>query len=172
MAKTIHNKIVDNLMMDGNTEVEDITSVGLPEIAFIADELANVSGLAGNLNVPDVTRVQAMTFTINHNNGRNCEGLNTPTWHDFEFRTAQQVMETTRADMNHRSIKYRVEAYPTKISDGTVERGNPLGATIEYSVRRVEKEVAGQVVTKVDILGGEIMINGRSYTSDVQRLLQ
>lgn len=170
MPKKVHNKIVGQKLMDGNLEVEDVTSVTIPDIEFTADEY-DVSGLAAAFEAIDPTHVNAMTFSISHNNGTNCQQLNSPKKHHFEFRLAQQALNTAKGDTGYQSVKYRVDGMPKKISDGTAERGNPLGTTVDYTVLRFEKEVAGKVVTLIDALSNIIKINDVDYTSQINQLL-
>lgn len=170
MPKKVHNKVVGNKLVDGSTEIEDVTSVDLPDIEFDTDEF-DVAGLVGLLEVVDPTHLKAMTFSVTHNNGLNCEMLSTPIQHNFEFRIAQQVLNVGMGATDYNSIKYRVSGYPKKSSGGTVKRGDPLGTTVDYSVHRYEKEVDGKVVTRIDILAGIVVINGVDISSQVSSLL-
>ena len=170
MPKKVYNKIVGQRLMDGSLEIEDVTSVTLPDVEFTTDEY-DVSGLAAVIEAIDPSHVNAMTFSVAHNNGLNCQTLNSPKKHRFEFRIAQQALNTALGSTEYNSVKYRVEGMPKKISDGTAERGNPLGSTVDYTVTRFEKEVGGTVVTLVDALAGIIKINGTDYTSQISTLL-
>lgn len=170
MNKQVHNKVIDHRLLDGSTLVEDVTSVDLPEIEFDNDEV-DIPGAAAKINVILTNRVNAMTVTINHNNGNGCEGLNSPELHKIELRVAQQVITTSTGVAGAKGVKVRFAGYPMKISDGSVERGNPLGASVQYSVQRYEKEVAGKVVTCIDALAGILIINGKDYANVVNKLL-
>lgn len=170
MPKKVHNKVVGQKLVDGNLEIEDVTSVTLPDVIFTADEF-DVSGMSAAIEMIDPSHVDAMTFSVNHNNGLNCQTLNDPKKHKFEFRTVQQVLNTALGSVEHQSVKYRVEGMPKKISDGSVEKGNPMGTSIEYTVMRYEKEVAGKVVTLIDALAGKVKINNVDYTSKINSLL-
>lgn len=170
MPKKVYNKIVGQRLVEDNLEIEDVTSVTLPDIEFTTDEY-DVSGLAAVVEAIDPSHVNAMTFSVAHNNGLNCQTLNAPRKHKFEFRLAQQALNTAMGNTEYNSVKYRVDGMPKKISDGTAERGNPLGTTVDFAVTRFEKEVAGEVVTLVDALAGIIKINGVDYTNQINALL-
>lgn len=170
MPKKVHNKIVGQRLYDGANEVEDVTSVTLPDVEYGADEF-DVSGLVGALEVIDPTHINAMTFSISHNNGLNCQTLSTPIQHNFEFRIAQQVLNVATGNTEYKSVKYRVSGKPKKVSDGSAERGNPLGSTVDYAVNRYEKEVDGRIVTQIDILAGIVRVNGYDFSSQVANLL-
>lgn len=170
MPKKVFNKIVGQKLVDGAVEIEDVTGVTLPDIEYSTDEF-DVSGLVGALEVSDPTHINAMTFSVKHNNGLNCQTLSTPIQHNFEFRLAQQALNVGLGTTEYKSVKYRVSGYPKKISDGEAERGNPLGSTVDYTVNRYEKEVDGKIVTQIDILAGIVKINGRDFSSQVANLL-
>lgn len=170
MPKNVHNKVVGNRIFDGELEVEDITSVTLPDISFTTDEY-DVSGLAAAIEAVDPSHVDAMTLSISHNNGLNCQQLSEPRRHKLEIRLAQQALNTGMGVTDYNSIKYRAEGVPKKTSDGTVERGNPLGTTVDFALTRFEKEVGGEVVTLIDALAGIIRINGVDYTRPINALL-
>lgn len=170
MPKKVANKVVGNKLMDGSYEIEDVTSVTIPDVEYGVDEF-DVSGLAAVIEAIDPTHVNAMTFSIAHNNGLNCWRLNSPKKHQFELRIAQQVLNTSNGSVKPNSVKYRIDGMPKKISDGTVERGNPLGTTVDFTVLRFEKEVSGVVVTLIDALANIVKINGVDYTNQINELL-
>lgn len=171
MPKKIRANVVGQKVLDGRVEIEDVTSVDLPEISHIVTEV-DVPGMSGKMSIPDPTRVEAMTMSVNHNNGLNTRILNEPRLHSFEFRTAVQELDAAKGQLGYKSVKYRINGAFTKVSKGTIEAGNPMGSTCEYSVYRYEEEQDGQVVTLIDILKGIIRINGRDYNSEVLNMMR
>ena len=171
MPKKVRANVVGQKVLDGRIEVEDVTSIDMPEISHVLTEV-DVPGMAGKMSIPDPTHLEAMTMSIAHNNGLNSQVLNEPRVHNFEFRLAVQELDATKGQIDHKSVKFRVSAAFTKVSKGTIETGNPLGSTNEYSVYRLEEEREGKVVTLIDILKGIIRINGKDYNSDVLRMLK
>ncbi len=167
----VYNNVVDHRLIDGGEDVEDITSVTLPNLEHSTAEI-NVAGMAAAVEVPDVTHYNAMEFSVAHNNGVNGSLLGTPGKHQMEFRLARQLYNVAKTDMGYESVKYRVTGLHKTRQFGTVERGNPTGYTDVYSVIRFEEEVAGKIVTLVDAASGIVKINGRDYTSPVQDLLK
>lgn len=171
MAKSVYNNVVDHRVMDGGTEVEDVTSVALPDISFVASDF-KASGMAGTLSVPDMSNLEAMSLTINHNNGRNAEKLSAPGKHNIEFRIARQRLNVANSDLEYVGGKYRFVCFLKGDKGGTIERGNPVSGSNEYSVGRYEREVDGRVVTLIDIVAGIVKINGVDYSSKVRNLLK
>lgn len=170
MPKKVHNKVIDHRMLDDDQVIEDVTSVTMPDVAFSTDEF-DPAGIAAAVEMVDATHVDAMTFSVAHNNGNNCERLSEPRKHKFEFRLAQQYLDTAQGATGGRSIKYRIWGYPKKVSDGTIERGNPIGSTIDYSVLRYEKEIDGKTTLLIDVMANIVQINGKNYSSQIQSLL-
>ena len=171
MPKKVRANVVGQKVMNGRIEVEDVTSVDLPEISHVLTDV-DVPGMAGKMSIPDPTRLEAMTLSISHNNGLNSHVLNEPRMHSFEFRTAIQELDAAKGQIGHKSTKFRINGAFTKVSKGTIETGNQLGSTCEYSVFRYEEERDGKVVTLIDILKGIIRINGKDYNSEVMKMLK
>ena len=50
MNKQVHNKVIDQRLFDGSTQVEDVTSVDTPEIEFVSDEV-DIPGATAKINI-------------------------------------------------------------------------------------------------------------------------
>ena len=155
MNKQVHNKVIDQRLFDGSTQVEDVISVDTPEIEFVSDEV-DIPGATAKINIVNPYQVSAMTVTINHNHGNGCDGLNTPELHQIELRMARQV---------------RFSGTPMKVSRGSIERGNPRGMSVQYSVQRYEEEENGKTIILIDALAGILQINGKDYAGTLNRIL-
>lgn len=170
MPKKVYANVAHQKIMDGANEVEDVTKVGLPDVAFTTTEF-NTSGLAGVLELANPSHVEKMNYSIAHNNGTNCHLLETPGTHEQEFRLARQYLDTAKADMQYDSVKIRVKGQPIKVSHGDVELGNPLGSTVEYACQRFEKEVNGEIVTLIDVAAGMVTVNGVDYMEPIRSII-
>lgn len=171
MPKRVYNNVVDHRLLDGSLVVEDVTSVTLPDLEHPTTTI-NVSGMAAAIDMPNPAQLNAMQFSISHNNGLNCEGLSMPSRHQFELRVVRQRYNVALTDQENESMKVRVIGVPKKTSKGSLERGNPYGSTVDYAVFRYEEEIDGKVVTLISPAEGIITINGKSYTSQVQSMLE
>lgn len=168
--KKVYSNVVDHILKDGNYKVEDVTSVGLPDITHPTTDI-KASGMAGTISMPDTTRVEAMTFTINHNNGVNCSRLARAGKHEFEFRAARQRYATNSVSMGLEAAKYRVTAIHQQTQKGNIESGNPYGSTETYSVVRYEEELNGVTTVLIDIPGGIVEFDGVRYSDKIANLL-
>lgn len=170
MNKQVHNKVIDQRLFDGSTQVEDVTSVDTPDIEFVNDEV-DIPGATAKVNIVTPYQVGAMTVTVNHNNGNGCAALATPELHKIELRMARQVISTATGESTPKSTKVRFSGTPMKVTRGSVERGNPRGSSVEYSVQRYEEEENGKTVILIDALAGILQINGKDYASEIARIL-
>lgn len=170
MNKQVHNKVVDSRIFDGSTLVEDVTSVDTPDIEFVNDEI-DIPGATSKLNIISPYQVGAMTLTVNHNNGNGCDSLNTPETHKLEMRVARQVITTATGETSYESFKIRAWGTPMSVSRGSVERGNPMGSSVKFSLMRYEEERMGKTTILIDALAGKLEINGKDYASQINRML-
>lgn len=170
MPKKVYNNVVDHRLIDNGNVAEDVTSVTLPTIEHPTTSVA-ASGMAMDVDIPNMAHLNAMEISVSHNNGVNCQYLGNPGKHNLEFRLARQRYNVAEGDNEYESAKFRCIAVHKSTEDGTVENGNPLGTTEKYSILRYEKEINGEIVTLIDAMSGIIRINGRDYRSPVESLL-
>ena len=170
MPSKVYNNVEDYRLIDNGRVVEDVQNVSLPTITRTSTSI-DAAGMVAAVDVPSSYHVDAMDFSIAHNNGVNCQQLSAPGQHTMEFRIARQRYNVIVGDFEYESVKYRVVGVHKSTDQGSVERGNPLGSTENYSVLRFEKEVGGEVVTLIDARTGDNRSNGVDYASPVQSLL-
>lgn len=171
MPSKVYNNVVDHRLLDGKTVVEDVTKVGLPTISHPSTEI-NASGMVMAVDMPDLAKLEAMEYTVVHNNGTNSHLLGVPGKHTHEFRTARQKYAVAKGEIGHESVKYRLVGVHKSSQKGDIESGSPYGTTDTYSCLRYEEEVDGKVITIIDAMAGVIKYNGVSYTDNVQNLLK
>lgn len=171
MPKKVYNNVEDHRLLDGKLTVEDVTKVGLPTIKHTVNSI-DVAGMAMAVDMPNTTHVDAMDYSIYHNNGLNCEVLANPGKHTHEFRTARQVYDVATARIKHVSVKFRLVGVHVETQKGDIETGSPYGSTEKYSCLRYEEEVNGKVTTLIDAMAGVIKYNGKTYSDEVKNLLK
>lgn len=169
--KAMKINVVDHLLKDGSREVEDVTSVVLPVFEHPTTPI-DTNGIALAMDVPDMTRFNAAEYSVAHNNGTNCQYLNTPGLHTQEFRAVRQKYTTSKTKIEYEQVKYRLTGMHKSTEKGTIETGNPWGSTDKYSLVRYEEIVAGKQTMLVDGPNNIVKINGRDYADDVKRLLK
>lgn len=171
MPKKIKINVEDHKLIDNGRTCEDITSVVLPTFEHPTTAVENVSGMAMNLNVPNPSRFNASELSVAHNNGVNCEHLSDPGKHNLEFRLARQTYDTSKTDIKHEGVKFRVRGLFLSVEKGTIQTGNPWGSTDKYGIDRYEEIVDGKQTFLVDATGNKLVVNGKSFTDDISSLL-
>lgn len=171
MPQRVYNNVADHRLLDGNRTVEDVTKVGLPTVKHPTTTI-DAAGMAMAVEMPNTTHIEAMDFTITHNNGVNCQYLSTPGKHEIEFRTARQRYNVTAGEIAHESVKFRLVGVHVETQKGDIETGSPFGSTDKYSLLRYEEEIDGKVTTLIDAMAGIIKFNGVTYTDAVANLLK
>ncbi len=170
MPKKVYNNVVGHRLVDNGRVAEDVTSVGIPNIEHPTTTVSS-SGMAMDVDIPNMAHVNAMELSISHNNGVNCRYLSDPGKHNIEVRVARQKYNVAEGDNEYEGVKFRFIAVFKSAEDGTIENGNPYGSTNKYSILRYEKEINGELVTVIDAMSGIIRVNGKDCISPVESLL-
>jgi len=170
MPKMVYNNVVGHRVIDNDRVIEDVTSVGIPTIEHPTTSVSS-SGMAMDVDIPNMAHVNAMEFSVSHNNGLNCRYLQDPGRHILETRIARQKYNVAAGDNEYESVKIRITGVHKSTEKGTIENGNPYGGTDKYSVLRYEEEIGGELVTVIDAMSGIIKFNGRDCISPIESLL-
>lgn len=170
MPQKVYNNVEGHRVLDNSRVVEDVTSITLPTIKHPTTTIS-ASGMAMDVDMPNTTHLDAMDFSVAHNNGVNCKYLADPGKHFIETRVVRQRYNVAGGEIEHESVKYRVTGVHKESDKGSVETGNPLGSTEKYSVLRYEEEINGEITTIIDAMAGLIKYNGKDCTNAVESLL-
>jgi len=171
MPERVYNNFAGLRVIDDGRVVEDVTSITLPTIKHSITSMKSIAGMPADLDMPNTAHLEAMDFSIAHNNGVNCRFLANPGKHSIEVRTARQRYGVAKAEIGHESVKYRFIAAHLETNKGSVEMNNPYGSTDKYSVIRYEEEIDDEVVTIVDAAAGILKWNGVDVTSEIEGIL-
>lgn len=171
MPSKVYNNIEGHRLLDNGRVCEDVTKVGLPTISHPTATIA-AAGMAVDVDMPNVTHLDAMEFSITHNNGVNCKHLSNPGKHSIELRAVRQGYTVAKGEIGHESMKCRFIGITKETQKGDIETGSPYGSTVRYSLLRYEEELNGEIVTLIDAMAGIIKYNGQDYTSAVENMLK
>lgn len=171
MPSKVYNNVEGHRVIDNNKVCEDVTSVTLPTITHPTNTI-KASGMVMDVDMPNTTHLDAMEFSISHNNGVNCNLLGNPGKHLIETRVVRQRYNVPAGEVEHESVKYRITGVHKSTEKGSVETGNPLGATDKYAILRFEEIINGVVTTLIDAMAGVLKFNGQSYIDAVENLLK
>ena len=171
MPNKVYNNVEGHRVLDAGRVCEDVTSVTLPTIKHPTTSI-DTAGMAMAVDMPNTTHLEAMNFSIAHNNGLNCKYLANPGKHTIEVRLVRQRYNVPKGEVEHESVKYRVVGVHVQTDKGSAEMGNPLGSTDQYSVLRFEEEIDGKIITIIDAMAGIIKYNGKDNTSVIENMLK
>lgn len=175
-ATKIYCNVEDHRLFDksgGATDkvlIEDVTKVGLPTIKHTITNIKS-AGMAMDIDMPNETHLEAMDFTIYHNNGVDCKRLANPGKHNIEFRIARQRYDIAGAVIGHESVKYIIEGAHAESQKGDIETGSPYGTTEKYSIIKYTEIVNGETTVDIDATAHKITINGSEYYDSIEKLL-
>lgn len=170
MPSKVYNNVEGHRLLDNDRVVEDVTSISLPTVEHPTSTISS-SGMAMDVDMPNTTHLNAMEFSVSHNNGVNCPLLASPGKHFIETRVVRQRYSVAAGEIEHESVKFRVTCVHKSTEKGSIETGNPFGSTDKYSVLRFEEEINGEVTTVIDAMAGVIKFNGVDYTNQIESLL-
>lgn len=171
MPKKVYNNIEGHRLIDNKRVCEDVTKIGLPTITHPSTTIS-AAGMAVDVDMPTTTHLDAMEFSITHNNGVNCQYLSEPGKHTMELRMARQGYTVANGELGHEGMKVRVIGVTKETQKGDIETGSPYGSTVKYSLLRYEEEIDGKEVALIDAMAGIIRFNGKDYMSPVENLLK
>lgn len=172
MPSKVYNNIEGHRVIDNNRTVEDVTKIGLPTVKHPTTSISNISGMAMDVDMPNTTHLEAMDFTLYHNNGVNCKRLADPGKHTIEARTVRQRYNVAKGLIEHESVKFLITGVHVETQKGDIETGSPYGSTEKYSVLRYEEIINGTSVTIADAMAGLIKYNGKNCTDVVENMLK
>lgn len=176
MATRIYCNVEDHRLFDKSGKdtkasmVEDVTKVGLPTIKHTVTNI-KAAGMPMDVDMPNETHLEAMDFTIYHNNGVNCSKLANPGKHNVEFRVARQRYDISGAVIGHESVKYIVECAHVESQKGDIETGSPYGTTEKYSIIKYTEIVNGKKTIDIDATANKLNFNGTEYYDAINKLL-
>lgn len=169
MTNTIYNNVVGNRVIDNGRVVEDVTSVSIPNFEHPTNTIQN-SAMPMAIDMPVQSKFNAMSFAINHNNGKNCTALIRPGIHNIEVRIVREKYNVVKSQMGHESVKYRIKCAHVGKSNNAVENNNPLGGTDTFSVLRIEEEIAGKITNVIDVTG-DVTLGGVNISDEIESML-
>lgn len=171
MPSKVYNNVEGHRVLDSGKVCEDVTSITLPTVSHPTNTIS-AAGMAMDVDIPNTTHLEAMEFSVSHNNGVNCNLLQNPGKHTLEARAVRQRYNVAKGEIEHESVKWRVTGVHKSTEKGNIETGNPYGSTEKYAVLRYQEIVNGVTTVLVDAMAGNITFNGKSYTDPVENLLK
>jgi hypothetical protein len=157
-----------NIFINGGKKLLGVADCVFPNMEAITETVTG-AGIMGELEVPSTGQFSAMRFTMNFRSliGEPDELVVGKPYH-FDARTAQSFEDTTTYDQGITPERLSVMGPIMVINQGNRAPNSPWDATIEVSIRRMEKYVNGQLKISYDIHNGIYSVGGNDIYSQVR----
>lgn len=157
------NKVADILgrIKKGSSYVEipNLLGFAVPDVTFGSSEL-NGGGMIGPVNIPDPSNMEAMEASITTSDDSGVAALlNDPNGVDLVLNWAVDKVGTDGSSeyIAHRAV---IKGYASVIPGGEKKKGEAAEIEHKISVWYYKEEIDGKVVTHVNMLASNCVING------------
>ena len=162
---------IDFKVYEDNNEYLGIAQVGLPDIAFITQQITG-AGIAGNVEAVLIGMMDIMNTTMQF---RSCTDaaakLAKPIAHQIDLRVAEQSWDSAAGQRVVQADKYVLKIIPKKTSVGTIQPANPADANGEYSTYYYAAYKDGKKLWEIDPHNYICIIDGVDYMKPVRKAL-
>ena len=163
--------LIDFKVYEDKTEYLGIAQVGLPDIAYITQQITG-AGIAGNVEAVLIGMIDVMTTTMQF---RSCTDaaakLAKPYAHQIDLRVAEQYWDSVGGQRVVQADKYVLKIIPKKFSAGNVTPASPADAKGEYSTYYYAAYKDGKVLWEIDPHNYICIIDGVDYMAPVRKAL-
>lgn len=144
--------IIQFAVYENGSEYLGLAKVQLPDYNFKTHTVNGV-GIAGDVNVPVIGHMDAMTVTIDFlDSPTAARKLNELRRHIIDVRAAHEEYDPTSGELKAHAYKHVMEIAPLQMSQGTVAPHSQQGTSNQYTVFKIEDYIDGALVTKYDPL--------------------
>lgn len=158
--------VATSVYVDGKLCADD-AEITPPDVEFATATLA----AAGELTVPIAGLVNDMEFGITVNGiGNNLAMLGQPEQHTIVCNAVQQVIGIG-GNVIEEQVKYTVTGYGKKVPSTSTKQGEASSQAYAVSVIAYKQAVNGDVITNVNKLSGDCIVNGKNYGTNTRSLL-
>ena len=150
-----------------NKRILDNVEITVPEVEFTTIE---VEGL-GKIEVPNYASIEQLDLSLKYN-GTSEKDVKfvTPGLNTLEFRFVDGFIGENGKTIN-KGCKLFAKGYPKTIPSLSVVKGEQSEKEVTYSVTRMQLMVAGKEIYLIDKLAGIVKIDGKDYTSAINKML-
>ncbi len=148
-----------------------VADVTLPTIAYKTVPL-NAAGLMGDLNVPLIGMMEAMSMSIKFRTMTQASvNLATPKMLQLDMRVAEEYWISEEAEVSLWADKFVVICQPKNMTPGTVTPSNAADVSSEFEVYYFAAYRDGKQLWEIDKRNQKCVINGVDYMAPVRKAL-
>ena len=164
--------IINYAVYEDGSEYRGIATVTLPDVNLKVLTV-NGAGIAGDVEMPVIGHIDAMTGTINFLDAPEAAyKLAEQRRHLVEFRVAHEEYDETAGKLVPKGQKHICEIIPKKIGGGTLAPSAAQGVSGDYDFYSLKTIVNGKVVLDVCPAEGRyIDASGKNALAQVNKIL-
>ena len=142
--------IIQFAVYENGTDYLGLAQVQLPDYNFKTHTVNGV-GIAGDVTVPVVGHMDAMTCTIDFlDSPQSARVLNELRRHIIDIRAAHEAYNPTTGQVEIHAYKHILEIVPLQMTQGNLAPHSQQGTKNQYSVLKSEDYIDGMLVQKYD----------------------
>ena len=158
--------LATSVYADGKLVADD-AEITPPDVEFATTTLT----AAGELEVPLAGLINSMEFGITVNGiNPNLAVLAEPQQHVVVCNAVQQVIGID-GTVHEEQVKYTVTGFGKKVPSTSTKQGEASSQSFTMSVIHYKQSVNGEVITNVNKLSGDCIVNGKNYGIATRALL-
>lgn len=162
----LNGPILASKVLCGNDVVAENVKFTLPEVTFQTAEFQAMGTM--ELPIPLTDAMEAGVTHIGFDKGfYKMLGLESKT---YEFRWVENDTKKSGEQVK-KGCKAFIKGIAKNIPGGDLEIGSTFEGAITIAVTRYQLYVDGKEVHKIDKLKGDLVINGKDYTKEINSLI-
>ena len=130
--------------------------------------------MMGNMDVPLLGMVDAMTTTIEFLDANNAEAavmLAEPRKHQLDMRVSAEYWNVEQAEVGSYADKYVMICHPKSFTPGSITPMTAASVSNEFAVYYYAGYRDGKQLWEIDKRNMKCVINGKDYMADVRKAL-
>lgn len=167
----ISGDIIANKIKINDVEIEDVTSIELPEITIGTYEVKG-SGVMGTIDMPSFSKIEGLTLTVEYRSStENNINLLAPKVHDVKIAIVKDVVGSDGvvvADGNKIFLQVRTKSHKA----GTVTNGENMSASATFEVLSYKMiDGHGKELINIDKIKYIYRVNGTDYAEQTRNYI-
>ena len=165
--------IINLEVYEDSVNLLGVAKVTLPSITYPTVSISG-AGMMGNMEVPLLGMVDAMTTSIEFLDASNAQAavlLSEPRKHQLEMRVAMEHWNVEQAEVGSWADRYLMVCHPKVFNPGTFAPMSAAGASNEFAVYYYAGFRDGKQLWEIDKRSMKCIINGVDYMASVRKAL-
>ena len=165
------NTVINFSVYEDSTEFLGIASVTLPDVTQKTTTV-NGAGIAGDLEVPVLGHIDAMSVTINfRTNTEASMKLSEPRAHQITLMAGVQGEDPVTKAITVTQEKHTMVVYPKSSKGGSIAPSSQTNGSGEYAVHYYASYLGGKKVREIDPANMIYEVNGVDYMAAVRKAI-